>query len=144
MKPTKGPETFGAKVARLREERSLSRYALAKKTGITQAGLAKVEQDGTQPTWDTVQKLALALGVSCSEFVNPALALPVEQPPKPRGRPKKAEAPPADAPPPEPARKPRAKEGGAERPPTSRLRRMARCSPSCRGWVAPRWRFCWP
>ena len=114
MKPTKGPETFGAKVARLREERSLSRYALAKKTGITQAGLAKVEQDGTQPTWDTVQKLALALGVSCSEFVNPALALPVEQPPKPRGRPKKAEAPPADAPPPEPARKPRAKKEGAE------------------------------
>jgi transcriptional regulator with XRE-family HTH domain len=110
MKPAGQPETFGEKVGRLREERSLSRYALAKMTGITQAGLAKVEGDESQPTWDTVQKIALALGVDCTTFVDSNLELPTPRPPVKLGRPRKPETPPA--PPAEkPAKKGRKKGG---------------------------------
>ena len=103
-------ETFGAKLLRIRTEREMTRYALAKKCGLSQAGLSKLESGERQPAWDTVQKIALALGVGCSEFVDPSLALPEEQEAKPRGRPRKA----ADAPVAKPARKPRAKKGGGE------------------------------
>jgi transcriptional regulator with XRE-family HTH domain len=107
-------EMFGEKLLRLRTEQGLTRYALAKKCGLSQAGLLKLENGERQPAWDTVQKIALALGVECTAFTDSSIQLPEEQEPKKRGRPKQVPLePPAVAKPAAPARKGRARKGGA-------------------------------
>lgn len=87
---------------RLREEREragLSQYALAKMTGLSKQALSHLELGKREPTWQTVQLLALALGVDCRTFADPDVALPEPptDPPK-RGRPRKPTTPPADQP----------------------------------------------
>jgi transcriptional regulator with XRE-family HTH domain len=79
---------------RLRERRvkvGLSQYALAKRAGVSKQTISHLESGRNEPGWETVQKLALALGVTCEAFTDPKLALPQpkEQPPKKLGRPRK-------------------------------------------------------
>src|SRR5262245_42334266 len=81
--------TFGQRLAELREARGLTKYALSKRAGLTKQAISRIESEGRSPTWDTVQLLALALGVSCEAFNNPNLALPVPAVPKSKGRPRK-------------------------------------------------------
>jgi len=69
----------------------LSQYALAKKSGVTKQVLSRLELGTNGPSWETVQLLALALGVSCQTFVNDTLALPESSPRGKPGRPHKAE-----------------------------------------------------
>lgn len=61
--------TFAATLRRLREKAGLSREQLATAAGLTRQGVHDLETGGTRKvSWDTVQKLAAALGVSTEAF----------------------------------------------------------------------------
>lgn len=87
----KEPMTFGSRLRAARERIGMSRYALAKKTGISQPGLAHLESEDRSPNWTTVQLVRLALGCAFEELADDSLQLPEPPAPKPRGRPAKAE-----------------------------------------------------
>jgi transcriptional regulator with XRE-family HTH domain len=90
IEPIGGP-TFGTKLKALRETAGLTQEQLARRTGLHLGAVFKLEQGRRSPTWETVQLLAAALGVTCLEFSTP-VALPEEAAPppkKPRGRPRK-------------------------------------------------------
>src|SRR5436190_22303607 len=94
---------FAARLRALREQAGLSQYALAKRSGLSKQALSRLELGENEPAWETVQLLALALGVDCREFVNQDLGLPPggAEPGRPKGRPRAApreESPAADAP----------------------------------------------
>jgi len=97
---------FARKLAELREAKGLSKYRLAELAGLTHQAMSLLESGKSEPTWATVQKLALALGVDCTAFTDPELQLPEAQPPKKAGRPRKdkadVEAPPAESEPEKP------------------------------------------
>jgi transcriptional regulator with XRE-family HTH domain len=99
---------FAEKLRERRETAGLSQYALAKRSGLTKQALSRLEMGEREPTWNTVQRLAAALGVDCRAFVDPNLTLPPERPPARRGRPPKVrpEAPAA------PQKKPRGRKKG--------------------------------
>jgi transcriptional regulator with XRE-family HTH domain len=88
--------SFADRLKEVRERKGLSQYALARITGLSKQGLSNLELGAREPSWDTVQRLALALGVSCTEFVDPGIVLPVDEGPGQPGRPRKT--PDADAP----------------------------------------------
>jgi transcriptional regulator with XRE-family HTH domain len=87
-----GQTSFAQKLQRLREAAGLSQYALAKRSGVSKQALSKLEMGEREPTWATVQKLALALSVGCQEFLDPGVIIPTaaESAPGKRGRPPKA------------------------------------------------------
>jgi transcriptional regulator with XRE-family HTH domain len=91
------PSFFAHRLAELREDAGLSQGHLAKLAGLTRQSLSLLEAGKREPAWDTVQKLALALGVDCTEFTDPEMQLPDVKPPGKAGRPRKAppEEPPA-------------------------------------------------
>jgi len=82
---------FGDRLKELIERRGLSQYAVAKLSGVSKQGLSKLVMGEREPTWETVQRLALALGVDCREFTDPGLAIPEDVEQLPRGRPRKAD-----------------------------------------------------
>jgi transcriptional regulator with XRE-family HTH domain len=67
---------FAQRLHALREERGLSQYELARRTGLTRQTLSRLEMGDRDPTWGTVQLLALALAVDCREFRDPSITLP--------------------------------------------------------------------
>jgi transcriptional regulator with XRE-family HTH domain len=77
-------DSFGLRLKRLREDRGLSQQELADKSGMHRFGIAKLEQGVRDPTWETVQLLADALGVDCTAFARGGVASA-----KPKGRPRK-------------------------------------------------------
>lgn len=87
-------KTFAGRLSEVREVVGLSQYALAKKAGLSKQALSLLEQGEREPSWDTVQRLAKALGVDCTAFADPELQLPDETLVLPRGRPKRPAAPP--------------------------------------------------
>jgi XRE family transcriptional regulator, regulator of sulfur utilization len=105
-------ESFGQRLRRIREGRGLSLSELAERAGMHWNGIAKLERAfSAVPSWDTVQRLAKALGVSCEAFVldNPAPA-PLAGATKPHaGRPPKPK--PGEAKPKRPRGRPRKGEG---------------------------------
>jgi transcriptional regulator with XRE-family HTH domain len=101
-------EHFARALREHREAAGLSMYALAKRTGLTKQAVSRLEQGDREPTWTTVQRLALALGVDCTAFVDPALTLPPEPPPARMGRPPKVKPEAEQAPP----KKPRGRKKG--------------------------------
>jgi transcriptional regulator with XRE-family HTH domain len=84
--------TFAGRLRELRETAGLTTYALAKKCGLTKQALYRLEQGDSEPTWQTVQLLAAALGVDCRSFIDPDLQPPPQEPARPRGRPRKTDA----------------------------------------------------
>jgi transcriptional regulator with XRE-family HTH domain len=60
---------FSRHLQRLRERRGLTRYRLAKLSGISKEGIGKLEQPGSDPKLSTLFKLAAALGVSARALV---------------------------------------------------------------------------
>jgi transcriptional regulator with XRE-family HTH domain len=78
---------FHARLKELREAAGLTQGDLAERSGLSKAGIANLEQDRTEPAWGTVQKLAKALGVDCTAFMEPAES----EETRGRGRPRKAE-----------------------------------------------------
>ncbi len=62
-------DTFAARLAAIREAASISQYRLAQLSGLSKQTVSKLELGETAPSWETVQLLAKAMGVSCEEFV---------------------------------------------------------------------------
>jgi transcriptional regulator with XRE-family HTH domain len=83
---------FAHRLIRLREQAGLSKYELARRAGLTRQSLSLLELGLREPAWLTVQVLALALGVSCEQFIDPGVKLPELKPPRPAGRPRKVQA----------------------------------------------------
>jgi DNA-binding XRE family transcriptional regulator len=77
---------FPARLKELRERAGLTQEGLAERAGISKAGIANLEQGRNRPIWETVQKLATALGVDVGAFNEPAESDEKRE----RGRPKKA------------------------------------------------------
>jgi transcriptional regulator with XRE-family HTH domain len=72
---TKKPMWLGKRLRQLRKEKGLTVYALAKNSGVTKQAIGRLEGGiAFKPTWETIQLLCRALGVSCTEFVDPTLA----------------------------------------------------------------------
>lgn len=61
-------QTLGAALRKAREDRELSREALALKATITIGTLARLELGESDPAWSTVVAVAEALGLSLSEL----------------------------------------------------------------------------
>jgi transcriptional regulator with XRE-family HTH domain len=80
---------FAEKLRAVREKLGLSQYAVAKQTGISKQALSLLELGEREPSWDTVQKLALVLGVECTAFMDEGLSLPEIEPSRGPGRPPK-------------------------------------------------------
>src|SRR5262245_42438126 len=70
---------LGDTIKRLRKERGLTRYGLAKRSGLTVPVVVSVENKGTDPLWSTVRKLARVLGVPVTELDVGPLALPTPE-----------------------------------------------------------------
>jgi transcriptional regulator with XRE-family HTH domain len=87
---TEKHQHFANRLRELRDAAGLSQYALAKLTGLKKQTLSKLETGRHDPSWTTIQLLALALDVDCEEFLEPTVALPEQIPARPRGRPPKA------------------------------------------------------
>ena len=81
---------FAERLRTIREEAGISQYRLAKLSGISKQSLSRLELGETQPSWETVQRLATALGVDCRQFEDPSIALPERAASRGRGRPPKA------------------------------------------------------
>ena len=61
---------FGPVFKRLREAKGLTQEALAKRVGVTQEYIAKLETGARRnPTVDTLKRLAKALGVPVTELL---------------------------------------------------------------------------
>jgi transcriptional regulator with XRE-family HTH domain len=87
------PESgFGQRLKTVREEKGLSQAQLAERAGCHFFTISKLERGEQEPAWPLVIALAAALGVDCTAFVDPGLQPTVEDPARPRGRPKKADA----------------------------------------------------
>src|SRR4051812_22326297 len=84
------PTSFGLKLKELRHHAGLTQPGLAEKAGMSKGGIADLEQGINKPSWETVQALAAALGVSCEAFQAPPSA---DAQPRGRGRPPKADTP---------------------------------------------------
>ena len=64
----KRKNAFAERLKSLRQNAGLTQEELAKKARLSHHGLTKLEQGDRKPTWETVQALCKALGVSCEEF----------------------------------------------------------------------------
>jgi transcriptional regulator with XRE-family HTH domain len=67
MTPT--PRRIGMKLKKLREAKSVSQTALAKKARISREHLNRLEAGRYDPAVGVVQRLAKALGVSLTELL---------------------------------------------------------------------------
>ncbi|TAN32711.1 XRE family transcriptional regulator [Patescibacteria group bacterium] len=63
-------KTIGEKIKKWRAKKDLTQDALAKKADIPYSTIAKIESDViTRPTIQTVQKLAVGLGITLDELL---------------------------------------------------------------------------
>ncbi len=59
---------FADRLRALRIQAGISIYRLAQLTGVTRQQLGRLESGKQQPSWDTVWRLADALGTSTEDF----------------------------------------------------------------------------
>lgn len=76
---------IGPRLREIRKSLGLTQEQLALRIDMPKGTLVNIEQGRTIPSWETVVKLAKALGVSCAEFMKK----PTDPGTLPRGRPKK-------------------------------------------------------
>ncbi len=63
---------LSSRLAKLRKERGISLYRLAKMTGMTNQGVCNLESGVSRnPSWETVQLLATAFDVPTDHFRQP-------------------------------------------------------------------------
>lgn len=62
------PESFGPKLAALRDQSTMTVEELARRADISRHAIYAYEQGKRRPTWEAVQKLAAALGVTTDTF----------------------------------------------------------------------------
>lgn len=60
--------TFGERLKAIREGKAMTQEALADASAVHRVQIARYESGKAVPTWDLVQKLAKALGVTCEAF----------------------------------------------------------------------------
>lgn len=63
---------LGKAIRELRERQELSLRAFAPKAGVTFNTLSLIERGEANPTWETVKRIAAALGVSVSTLAKAA------------------------------------------------------------------------
>jgi transcriptional regulator with XRE-family HTH domain len=63
---------FSGRLRAVRRARGLSRYRVAKLTGLSKQGVSNLELPGANPTLDTLTLLARALGVSLDSLAGVA------------------------------------------------------------------------
>jgi transcriptional regulator with XRE-family HTH domain len=62
-------QSFGERLKELREKAKLSKTQLAQKAKLSKQAISQLEKPGGgDPSWDTVKKLAHALGIPIDEF----------------------------------------------------------------------------
>jgi DNA-binding XRE family transcriptional regulator len=61
-------DDFTIRLRQLREREGYTQAHLAMKAGLSPQAIAALEQGRRGPTWDTVRRLAYALGVSVEDF----------------------------------------------------------------------------
>lgn len=61
-------DDFAIRLKALREKVELTQAQLAAKAGLSPQGIAALEQGIRSPTWDSVRRLAIALGVGEEKF----------------------------------------------------------------------------
>lgn len=67
---TMAPTQFGKNLRKLRVQRGLTQAELAELTGMMQNFVSRLESSAnTNPQYDTMRRLAVALGMSTDEFV---------------------------------------------------------------------------
>ncbi len=81
--------SFAARLREARADAKMTQHELAERSGVHRQTIARLELGTREPTWQTVQLLAGALGVDCRVFGDPSLQPPAAEPSKPRGRPRK-------------------------------------------------------
>lgn len=59
---------LGEAIRQLRRKRGVTQERLAEEAGFTPATLSLIERGRANPTWDTVKKIAVALGSSMGEL----------------------------------------------------------------------------
>ncbi|WP_132013183.1 helix-turn-helix domain-containing protein [Hydrogenispora ethanolica] len=59
---------IGQRIKQLREQQNMSVSALAKLAGISQPNLWRIENEGQQPTFDILERIINALGMTLSDF----------------------------------------------------------------------------
>jgi transcriptional regulator with XRE-family HTH domain len=64
-----GKESFGERLARIRNERGVTQVELAKKTGLTQNLISAYERDRLRLRVDLAVRFAVALGVTTDELL---------------------------------------------------------------------------
>ena len=64
---------FGERLKKIRKEKKLSQNDVAIKMGVTQQTIAQYEKAENTPKYETIERLALALGVKISELLEPAV-----------------------------------------------------------------------
>ena len=84
-------QSFAERLKAQRELAGFSQYTLSKRSGLSRQSISQLEMGMREPTWETVQRLAKALGLSCESFIDAGIELPDAEPPRPRGRPKQGE-----------------------------------------------------
>jgi transcriptional regulator with XRE-family HTH domain len=62
-------KTFGARLKELRVKAGLTQAELGERMDMLPTNIARLESGGRDPSWDTVKRLAKALGVSTDDFV---------------------------------------------------------------------------
>jgi transcriptional regulator with XRE-family HTH domain len=82
---------FARLLEALRDRVKLTKYALAKRAGLTHQALSHLESGLREPSWSTIRRLRQALGCSFEDLDDGSIAIPdeAESAPKPRGRPAK-------------------------------------------------------
>jgi len=80
---------FADRLQALLDASGMTAYALAKRAGLSKQAVSRLLAGTPDPAWETVQRLARALGTDCTAFADDELEMPEETPARPRGRPKK-------------------------------------------------------
>jgi len=62
-------DNFGSRLKHLRIERKLKADELAKKSGMSRASIFRLEKSGSNASFDTIKRLASALGVDVMELI---------------------------------------------------------------------------
>jgi transcriptional regulator with XRE-family HTH domain len=71
--PATAVESFGQRLARLREDAGLSQSALAKRIGASQSAISQMEGGERNPSYAMLAQVAEALGVSTAYLVGAAV-----------------------------------------------------------------------
>lgn len=61
---------FGKRIANLRKKAHLSQAQFAWRTGLSRVQISRLEQNRSEPSVDTLEKISKALGLSIAEFVS--------------------------------------------------------------------------